>query len=91
MHYLYGRINRGHGICPLYGGCPLFGESAINRGFTVYSRGFCTLVLDCSIKGLVVCCVTVIILFVVSCQCWRSILTLANSFREASNNRPGLT
>ena len=35
MHYLYGSINRGHAICPLYGGCPLFGESAI-RGFTVY-------------------------------------------------------
>ena len=34
MHYLYGSINRGHAICPLYGGCPLFGESAI-RGFTV--------------------------------------------------------
>ena len=34
MHYLYGSINQGHAICPLYGGCPLFGESAI-RGFTV--------------------------------------------------------
>ena len=34
MYYLYGKINRGHGICPLYGGCPLLGESAI-RGFTV--------------------------------------------------------
>ena len=32
--YIYGKINRGHGICPLYGGCPLFGESVI-RGFTV--------------------------------------------------------
>ena len=37
MYYLYGKINRGHGICPLYGGCPLLGESAI-RGFTVYLR-----------------------------------------------------
>ena len=35
MYYLYGKINRGHGICPLYGGCPLLGESVI-RGFTVY-------------------------------------------------------
>ena len=34
MYYLYGKINRGHGICPLYGGCPHFGESVI-RGFTV--------------------------------------------------------
>ena len=35
MYYLYGKNNRGHGICPLYGGCPLLGESVI-RGFTVY-------------------------------------------------------
>lgn len=35
MYYLYGKINRGHRICPLYGGCPLFGGSAI-RGFTVF-------------------------------------------------------
>ena len=34
MHYIYGKINRGHGICPLYRGCPLLGESVI-RGFTV--------------------------------------------------------
>ena len=34
MYYLYGKINRGHGICPLYGGSPLLGES-VNRGFTV--------------------------------------------------------
>ena len=34
MYYLYGKLNRGHGICPLYGGCPLLGESVI-RGFTV--------------------------------------------------------
>ena len=26
---LYCKINRGHGICPLYGGYPLFGESII--------------------------------------------------------------
>ena len=35
MYYLYGKINRGHGICPLYGGCPLLGVSVI-RGFTVH-------------------------------------------------------
>ena len=35
MYYLYGKINRGHGIWPLFGGCPLLGESVI-RGFTVY-------------------------------------------------------
>ena len=34
MYYLYGRINQGHKICLLYGGCPLFGESVI-RGFTL--------------------------------------------------------
>ena len=35
MYYLYGKINRGHGIWPLFGGCPLLGESIIS-GFTVY-------------------------------------------------------
>ena len=39
MYYLYGKINRGHGICPLYGGCPLLGESVI-RGFTIGSNRF---------------------------------------------------
>ena len=34
MHYCYRKINRGHGIWPLFGGCPLLGESVI-RGFTV--------------------------------------------------------
>ena len=34
MYYFYRKSNRGHGICPLYRGCPLFGESVI-RGFTV--------------------------------------------------------
>ena len=34
MYYFYRKRNRGHGICPLYRGCPLFGESVI-RGFTV--------------------------------------------------------
>ena len=43
MYYLYGKINRGHAICPLYGGCPLFGESAI-RGFTV--RTFSSIVCN---------------------------------------------
>ena len=31
---VYGKINRGQVICPLYRGCPLFGGSII-RGFTV--------------------------------------------------------
>ena len=35
MYYFYGKSNRGHGICPLYRGCPPLGESSI-RGFTVY-------------------------------------------------------
>ena len=35
MYYFYRKSNRGHGICPLYRGRPLLGESAI-RGFTVY-------------------------------------------------------
>ena len=34
MHYFYRKSNRGHEICPLYRGCPPFGESVI-RGFTV--------------------------------------------------------
>ena len=34
MYYFYRKSNRGHRICPLYRGGPLFGESAI-RGFTV--------------------------------------------------------
>ena len=33
MYYLYGKINRGHGICPL------LGESVI-RGFTIGSNRF---------------------------------------------------
>ena len=37
MYYLYGKINRVHGIWPLFGGCPLLGESVI-RGFTVMHR-----------------------------------------------------
>ena len=39
MYYLYGKINQGHGICPLYGGSPLFRGSAI-RGFTVQLNSF---------------------------------------------------
>ena len=35
MYYFYRKSNRGHGICPLYRGCPPFGESVI-RGFTVH-------------------------------------------------------
>ena len=35
---LYGKINWGHGFCPLYGGGPFLRESTI-RGFTVYTRG----------------------------------------------------
>ena len=34
MYYFYRKSNRGHGICPLYRGCPPFRESII-RGFTV--------------------------------------------------------
>ena len=33
MYYFYRKSNRGHGICPLYRGCPPFGESVI-IGFT---------------------------------------------------------
>ena len=33
MYYFYRKSNWGHGICPLYRGCPPFGESVI-RGFT---------------------------------------------------------
>ena len=28
-NYIYSNINRGHGIWPLFGGCPLLGEFAI--------------------------------------------------------------
>ena len=34
MYYFYKKSNQGHGFCPLYRGCPPFGESVI-RGFTV--------------------------------------------------------
>ena len=34
MYYFYRKSNWGHGICPLCGGCPPFGDSVI-RGFTV--------------------------------------------------------
>ena len=43
MYYLYGKINRGHRICPLYRGCPLFRVSA-NRGFTEIIVCFLTFV-----------------------------------------------
>ena len=29
MYYFYRKSDRGHGICPLYRGCPPFGESII--------------------------------------------------------------
>ena len=45
MYYLYGKLNRGHRICPLYGGCPLLGESVI-RGFTVYTCGYICVAID---------------------------------------------
>ena len=39
MYYFYRKSNRGYGICPLYRGCPPFGESVI-KGFTVsYKQG----------------------------------------------------
>ena len=34
MYYFYRKSNWGHGICPLYRGCPPYGESVI-RGFTI--------------------------------------------------------
>ena len=37
MYHLYGKINRGHRICPPLGGCPLFRGAAI-RGFTIYNH-----------------------------------------------------
>ena len=37
MYCFYGKSNRGHRICPLYRGCPPFGEPVI-RGFTVSSK-----------------------------------------------------
>ena len=33
--YIYGKSNRCHDMSPLYGGCPLLGESVMG-GFTVY-------------------------------------------------------
>ena len=36
-HYFYRKSIRGHVVCPLYRGCPLFGESAI-RSFTVFAN-----------------------------------------------------
>ena len=34
MYYFYGRVNRGHIACPLYGGCPYLGLSVMG-GSTV--------------------------------------------------------
>ena len=45
MYYFYGKSNRGHGICPLYRSCPLFGESVI-RGFTVYAYTLAQFLID---------------------------------------------
>ena len=38
IHYIYGKSNRCHDMSPLYGGCPLLGESVM-RGFTVVMPG----------------------------------------------------
>ena len=59
MYYLYGRINWGHRICELCGGCPLFREGTI-RGFTVYLLTFWILFVaklklgraSCTLSGL---------------------------------------
>ena len=46
-----GKSNRGHGICPLYRGCPPLGESII-RGFTVHiiCMGTCHVSLSLSLS-----------------------------------------
>ena len=49
MYYFYRKSNRGHGICPLYRGCPPFGES-VTRGFTVIPSSLLeSIVLDNSL------------------------------------------
>ena len=36
MHYFYGRVNRGHVACPLYGGFPYLGVSVMGGSTVVY-------------------------------------------------------
>ena len=31
-------VGRGHAVCPLYGGCPLFGVSTIGGSTVYYTR-----------------------------------------------------
>ena len=36
MHYIYGKINRGHIVCPLYGG-GLYLRESVMGGSTLYT------------------------------------------------------
>ena len=81
IHYLYGRIDRCHGVCPLYGGCPHLGGS-VNGGSTVV-----ILVLCLSSSGFNKCCRMVQVLcpyqtlkYYVPTQCEGSKLILSLCF-----------
>ena len=50
MYSMYREVNRGHELCPLYRGCPLFGGSVI-RGFTVPPLSTCTVITVCIYVG----------------------------------------
>ena len=43
MYYFYGKVNRGHVACPLYGGCPYLGVS-IMGGSTVSPNFWCIII-----------------------------------------------
>ena len=38
MHYFYGKVNRGHVVCPLYGGNPYLGESVMGGSTVLRDR-----------------------------------------------------
>ena len=51
MYYFYGKINRGHVVCQLYGGGPYLGESFMG-GSTVllFCSNFCRYVILTSLS-----------------------------------------
>ena len=46
MYCFYGKSNRGYGICPLYRGCPPFGESVIRSLPTEQILFLCAVVMS---------------------------------------------
>ena len=43
MYYFYGKVNRGHVVCPLYRGGPYLGESVMEDSTVYLSNGLVAL------------------------------------------------